>query len=146
MTEGPDTYARLRDFLTSHMRMAHIYQPVMLKALIRVTAKPVFVALQQLSSPEIKRSSYEEITKRMPGWVLHDHGLAERETDGYRLTLWSRITEGHAASRRDERVSASRSIATRLARGRKNLNPSCVRCRSRATPCDAWRPNSTSGK
>src|SRR6478735_2448623 len=34
MAESSDTYTRLQDFLILHMRMSHVYQPVMLKVLI----------------------------------------------------------------------------------------------------------------
>ena len=39
MTKGPDTYTRLRDSLIGHMRMSHVYQPVMLKVLLNGNGK-----------------------------------------------------------------------------------------------------------
>ena len=39
MTEGPDTYTRLCDFLMDHMRMSHVYQPVMLRVLLEGNGK-----------------------------------------------------------------------------------------------------------
>ncbi len=103
MTEGPDTYARLRDFLISHMRMSHVYQPVMLKVLIEGNGKAHLraIAAAFLSHDQAQLEYYEEITKRMPGRVLQNHGLVEREGDGYRLTLpLSDLTE----AQRDELI------------------------------------------
>jgi ATP adenylyltransferase len=89
MAESPDTYARLRDFLTGHMRMSHVYQPVMLKALLEGNGKASLraIAAAFLAHDQAQLEYYEEITKRMPGRVLQGHGLVERERDGYRLTL-----------------------------------------------------------
>ena len=84
-----DTYTRLREFLTDHMRMSHIYQPVMLKTLIegngRATLRDIAAAF--LAHDQAQLEYYEEITKRMPGRVLQNHGLAQREGVGYRLSL-----------------------------------------------------------
>jgi ATP adenylyltransferase len=89
MTGDPDTYTRLRDFLINHMRMSHIYQPVMLKMLLKGNGKVSLraIAAAFLAHDEAQLEYYEEITKRMPGRVLQNHGLVERERDGYRLTL-----------------------------------------------------------
>src|SRR5690242_12382851 len=89
MTKGPDTYTRLRDFLIGHMRMSHVYQPVMLKVLLNGNGKASLraIAAAFLAHDQAQLEYYEEITKWMPGRVLEGHGLVERERDGYRLTL-----------------------------------------------------------
>lgn len=89
MIEGPDTYTRLRDFLTRDMRMSHVYQPVMLKVLVEGngSASVRDIAAAFLARDQAQLEYYEEITKRMPGRVLQSHGLVERSRDGYRLTL-----------------------------------------------------------
>lgn len=103
MTAGADTYTRLRDFLIGHMRMSHVYQPVMLKALLEGNGKASLraIAAAFLAHDQAQLEYYEEITKRMPGRVLQGHGLVERESDGYRLTLpLSDLTE----AQRDELI------------------------------------------
>ncbi|GGC31389.1 hypothetical protein GCM10011504_07020 [Siccirubricoccus deserti] len=79
----------LRDFILNRMRMGHVYQPVMLKALLqgngRVSLRDIAAAFLALDEAQLEY--YEEITKRMPGPVLSRHGLVEREGDGYRLKV-----------------------------------------------------------
>jgi len=89
MTDGSDSYHRLHEFLTQHMRMSHVYQPVMLKALIQGngTTGQRAIAAAFLAHDDAQLEYYEEITKRMPGRVLKAHGLVERDGEGYRLSL-----------------------------------------------------------
>ncbi len=79
----------LKDFLVRHMRMSHVYQPVMLKALIQGGGKASIrdIASAFLALDDAQRDYYSEITKRMPGPVLARHGLVEREGDSYRLKV-----------------------------------------------------------
>jgi ATP adenylyltransferase len=88
MTED-DTYTRLHDFLLRDMRMSHVYQPVMLKVLIEGNGKASLrsVAAAFLAHDQAQLEYYEQITKRMPGRVLGNHGLVEREGEGYHLSL-----------------------------------------------------------
>jgi len=69
--------------------MSHVYQPVMLKALILSGGKASIrdIASAFLALDEAQREYYEEITKRMPGPVLTRHGLVQRDGDSYRLTV-----------------------------------------------------------
>jgi ATP adenylyltransferase len=80
-------FEQLKQFLTQQMRMSHLYQPLMLKALI---ARNGFASLRDIAScflalDESQIEYYIEITKRMPGPVLTRHQLVRREGDGYRL-------------------------------------------------------------
>jgi ATP adenylyltransferase len=79
----------LRDFIQDQMRMAHIYQPVMIKELLarggRATIRDVAGAF--LARDESQLEYYEQITKNMPGKVLSKHGIVVREGDQYRLTV-----------------------------------------------------------
>jgi ATP adenylyltransferase len=54
----------------------------MLRVLLEGNGK---VAGAFLAHDQAQLDYYEEITKRMPGRVLQNHGLVEREGDGYRL-------------------------------------------------------------
>jgi ATP adenylyltransferase len=82
-----DAYAHLKDFLSHKMRMAHVYQPLMLRALIERGGVATLrdIALSFLVHDESQIEYYVEITKRMPGPVLTRHQLVKREADGYRL-------------------------------------------------------------
>lgn len=80
-------FVQLRDFITSCMRMAHVYQPVMLRVLIEADghASARAIAAAFLSRDESQLEYYEQITKRMPGRVLASHGLVQRDGNGFRL-------------------------------------------------------------
>jgi diadenosine tetraphosphate (Ap4A) HIT family hydrolase len=70
------------------MRMSHIYQPVMIKELLKGGGKAGIctVAVAFLSRDESQLEYYEQIVKNMPGKVLGKHGVVERHGDEYRLT------------------------------------------------------------
>jgi hypothetical protein len=69
------------------MRMSHVYQPVMLEALLRgggfATVRDIAAAI--LAHDESQIDYYTEIVKRMPGKVLTSHGIIRREGDGYQI-------------------------------------------------------------
>jgi ATP adenylyltransferase len=79
----------LRDFLQKHMRMSHIYQPVMIKELLQRGGEADIrdVAAAFLARDESQLEYYEKITKDMPGRVLAKHGIVERDGNKYRLAL-----------------------------------------------------------
>jgi diadenosine tetraphosphate (Ap4A) HIT family hydrolase len=84
-----DAFLKLRDFITSKMRMAHIYQPVMLRTLIEGGGHASLrqIAAAFLARDESQLEYYERITRDMPGRVLGKHGLVERDDKGYHLTF-----------------------------------------------------------
>jgi ATP adenylyltransferase len=86
---GSDPFHVLSDFLTTKMRMSHIYQPVILKVLLKhdgaATARQIAEAF--LAHDESQIEYYEEITKRWPAKVLGGHGLVKRDGQTYRLAL-----------------------------------------------------------
>jgi diadenosine tetraphosphate (Ap4A) HIT family hydrolase len=71
------------------MRMSHIYQPVMLKELLRHGGKSSIrnIAAAFLARDASQLEYYEQITKNMPGKVLGKHRIVERNGDEYRLTV-----------------------------------------------------------
>ena len=87
MSPPSTSFDRLRDFISSKMRMSHVYQPLMLKTLIQNGgwASLRDIASAFLAQDDSRIEYYAEITKRMPGKVLGAHQLVEREEDGYRL-------------------------------------------------------------
>jgi ATP adenylyltransferase len=88
MTRQLSAFTQLKDFLTARMRMSHLYQPIMLKVLIERGgwASIRELALSFLARDESQIDYYAQITKRMPGRVLTDHGFVRREGQGFRLT------------------------------------------------------------
>jgi ATP adenylyltransferase len=77
----------LQDFLTTHMRMSHIYQPLMIRALLTHGGR---ASIRQIASMFLNRDIsqleyYEEITKKMPGKVLARHGIVKREGKEFQL-------------------------------------------------------------
>ena len=83
------SFEKLRDFILKHMRMSHIYQPVMIRELLKHGGKASIrnIATAFLARDESQLEYYEQITKNMPGKVLAKHGVVLREGDDYRLTI-----------------------------------------------------------
>ena len=69
------------------MRMSHVYQPVMLLALLRGggEAKTEEIARAILSHDESQLEYYEDVTKNMVGRVLRRHGIVEKRDGGFSL-------------------------------------------------------------
>jgi hypothetical protein len=82
-------YGVLRDFIDKKMRMSHIYQPVMLMALLSKGGKchEREIACELLARDESQIEYYTQITNNMVGRVLRDHQIVERDraTKTYRL-------------------------------------------------------------
>src|SRR5215467_12268706 len=83
------SFEHLRDFIKKRMRMAHIYQPVMIKELLTRGGK---ASIRNIAAAFLVRDAsqleyYEQITKDMPGKVLGKHGIVTREGAAYRLTI-----------------------------------------------------------
>lgn len=88
------TYERLRDFLSKEMRMSHIYQPVMIRELLRRggTASTEAVARALLAEDRAQIDYYRLIVRNMVGRVLSkNRGIVEREKDFYRLEGYGQL-------------------------------------------------------
>lgn len=83
------SYEMLLDFIDKKMRMSHIYQPVMLMALLSNRGKchEREIAKELLARDESQIEYYTQITNNMVGRVLRDHKIVERDraTKKYRL-------------------------------------------------------------
>jgi hypothetical protein len=90
------SYERLRKFIATEMRMSHIYQPVMLTALLkhRGTRTARDIAREILKYDESQVEYYEQITKNMPAKVLARRKIVERHEDQYRLLGYGDLNEG----------------------------------------------------
>ena len=75
------SFEHLRDFIQKRMRMSHIYQPVMIKELLKRGGKTSIrnIAAAFLARDASQLEYYEQITKDMPGKVLGKHGIVERK-------------------------------------------------------------------
>jgi ATP adenylyltransferase len=71
------------------MRMSHIYQPVMIRELLKRGGKTSIrnIAAAFLAHDASQLEYYEQITKNMPGKVLAKHGIVRRDGDDYKLAL-----------------------------------------------------------
>jgi ATP adenylyltransferase len=81
------SYEQLAAFLENHMRMSHVYQPVMIMTLLRKGGRcsATEIARSILGHDESQVEYYEDVTKNMVGRVLRSHGIVEKENNGYYL-------------------------------------------------------------
>lgn len=86
------TADELTDYIVNRMRMSHIYQPVMLKVLLKGAGQASVeeIAKALLSHDQSQVEYYSLRTKNMVGKVLTDNDVVEpiksgRSTTGYRL-------------------------------------------------------------
>jgi hypothetical protein len=93
MMENADDKFILRDFIQNRMRVSHIYQPVMIKALLenggQATTEEIAKSLLAYDQSQVEY--YTLRTKNMVGKVLANNGVVEpikdgRQITGYRLT------------------------------------------------------------
>jgi diadenosine tetraphosphate (Ap4A) HIT family hydrolase/5-methylcytosine-specific restriction endonuclease McrA len=111
-----NTFEDLLDFIQNRMRMAHIYQPVMLQTLLDNDGEATQeeIAKSLLSYDQAQIDYYENITSNMVGKVLRGHGyVTKSRTRPYALadheTLTAdQIEQLHAACqvRLDEYIKA----------------------------------------
>lgn len=92
-----DDTTDLKHFITKKMRMSHIYQPVMIKALLENggEAPTEEIATRLLAYDQSQVEYYSLRTKTMVGKVLTNNGVVEpikdgRQITGYRLTETAR--------------------------------------------------------
>jgi diadenosine tetraphosphate (Ap4A) HIT family hydrolase len=116
MSESSTIFRRLSDFIQNEMRMSHVYQPVMLRALLthRGEASVREIAKALLSEDQSQIEYYEQITKRMVGKVLTtNRGITTKTRDAYALNGFSELSQ----SERDELITlCDRKIAEFLER------------------------------
>jgi ATP adenylyltransferase len=80
-------FQQLATFITKQMMMSHLYQPLMLRTLIKKggLASLRDIASTSLAHDESQVEYHMEITKRIPGPVLTRHRLVRRKGTGYQL-------------------------------------------------------------
>jgi ATP adenylyltransferase len=95
MTHKFHTYEQLAHSINHEMRMSHVYQPVMLRELLKrkgaATATEVARAL--LAEDRSQLEYYEQITKNMVGRVLTaNRGITEKDGATYRLKDFAQLS------------------------------------------------------
>ncbi|MEM3099708.1 MAG: HIT domain-containing protein [Nitrososphaerales archaeon] len=86
-------FNELKDFITLRMRMQHIYQPVMIKTLLKAGGKAsVRTIAKTFLQHESQIEYYEQITRNMPGKVLVKHGIVRYDSGNYLLNV-TELTE-----------------------------------------------------
>lgn len=83
------TFEQLLDFITSRMRMSHVYQPVMLKTLLQNGGRcsEELVAKSLLAVDRSQIDYYQQITRSMVGRVLRSHGVVTRDAQTREYSL-----------------------------------------------------------
>lgn len=83
------TYEDLKEFIQSKMRLSHIYQPLLIKALVEAGGSATIrqLATTFLSSDESQILYYEKRLKEMPIRVLSQHGIIAKEKDFVSLNI-----------------------------------------------------------
>lgn len=81
-------YDELVDFIENRMRMSHVYQPLLIRALVDAGGVATVRQLAQafLIKDESQLLYYEDVIKRMPVRVLASHGVVKREKEIVVLT------------------------------------------------------------
>ncbi len=85
----PMTYEKLIDFLEHKMSMSHVYQPLLVRALVDTGGAATMRQLAQvfLGQDKSQLRYYEKRIKEMPLKVLKQHGVLDREHDLVYLNL-----------------------------------------------------------
>lgn len=83
------TYEQLVDFISSKMKMSHIYQPLLIRSLVDAGGSAILRQLAQffLSQDESQLLYYEKRIKEMPLKVLSKHGLASADGELVHLNV-----------------------------------------------------------
>jgi diadenosine tetraphosphate (Ap4A) HIT family hydrolase len=97
------TVADLEDFIANKMKMAHIYQPVMLLTLLQTRGESseeviAWAILAHLPHDQGQIEYYKERTRNMVGEVLQRHKIVERQGEAYKLNGFNSLTENQINS------------------------------------------------
>lgn len=93
-------YKNLKDFVDNRMRMAHIYQPVMLITLLEHKGRchQQEIAKAILVNDESQIEYYEKITNNMVGRVLRNHKIVDKDSKYYDLLGFNKFTKNEIQS------------------------------------------------
>jgi hypothetical protein len=84
MTKHSRLFEQLEHFIAREMRMSHVYQPVMLREILRRNGAATVNDVARALLAEVEY--YEQITKDMVGRVLtKNRGVTEKDNETYRV-------------------------------------------------------------
>ena len=96
MTTHSRLFQQLGYFIANEMRMSHIYQPVMLREILRRNGAATVneIARALLAEDRSQVEYYEQITKNMVGRVLtKSRGITEKDSETYRVKDFPELSE-----------------------------------------------------
>jgi hypothetical protein len=87
-------FDELLQFVQRDMRMSHVYQPVMLRELLRRNGRVTVadIARVLLNEDRSQIEYYSEITKNMVGRVLANRNVVKRDGGEYALLGYENLT------------------------------------------------------
>ncbi len=93
------TYHELLEFIASKMRMSHIYQPVMIKRLLEAggISHQTEIAKAILQYDQAQLEYYINITNKMVGRVLRNHGIVKKEGKRYNLVGFDELSKSQVS-------------------------------------------------
>ena len=88
------TFVQLKEFLTEKMRMSHIYQPVMIKRLLKNNgiSKDEEIAMDISMQDPSQIEYYKNVTNNMVGKVLRSHNIVDKVKKIYTLNGYEELT------------------------------------------------------
>lgn len=94
------SYLQLKGFLEGKMRMSHIYQPAMIKFLLRHNgaASDAEIAKEISLQDPTQVEYYQNITNNMVGKVLRSHKIVDKAKKDYVLNGYSELTDQEVKS------------------------------------------------
>ena len=104
------THAELLEFVRQRMRMSHVYQPLLIRALVDAGGQATLrqLAIAFLMEDESQIRYYEERIKRMPLPVLRRHGVVRRDGSLVSLDTPPLSYQGASGDRGGLRTAARR--------------------------------------
>jgi ATP adenylyltransferase len=90
-----NTFGQLKEFLEEKMRMSHIYQPVMIKHLLRNNgaANAIDIAKDISLQDPTQLEYYQNITNNMVGRVLRNHKIIDKNKKDYSLNGFQELSQ-----------------------------------------------------
>jgi hypothetical protein len=99
---GARRYQFLREFISTSMRMSHVYQPVMIATLLQAGGQAFAerIAKALLAQDRSQIEYYVAVVRDMVGRVLAQHGVVRRSGTSYFLKGYERLTAPQQAELR----------------------------------------------
>lgn len=92
-------FEQIKEFLITKMRMSHIYQPVMIKKLLKNRGRCTDLEIAQdlLMFDPSQLEYYQSITNNMVGRVLKKHTVVSKINNFYELIDFNNLSQGQIA-------------------------------------------------